>query len=168
MTQSKRILICTIAALASGILGFAIGGQLQARAQTEACDRYSWGWSHLCKGWNGPTAWLQGSGTGLWVGAVFGSFLAGVATFEPSQHSSSSATSNTDLLSIEEQTKLKQLLLLLDTTKTPENLTPEETLRLALGTGSLKSLNPKTIERLLLVLAEDAAQEDDRDRNDNC
>ena len=168
MTQSKRILICTITALASGLLGFAIGGQLQARAQTEACDRYSWGWSHLCKGWNGPTAWLQGSGTGLWVGMVFGSFLAGVATFEESWDTSSGERSDTPLLSVEEQAKLKQLLLLLDTTKTPENLTPEETLRLALGTQSLESLNPKTIERLLLVLAEDTTREDDRDRNDNC
>lgn len=91
MNQSQRIFICTLVALASSGFGFLVGGNLQFQSQMKTCQDYSWPFKNLCQLWVGPTAWVQGSITGAWVGMVLGGFVAGLATTKKSpqeQHQS--------------------------------------------------------------------------------
>ncbi|MDJ1170784.1 hypothetical protein PMG71_15230 [Roseofilum sp. BLCC_M154] len=125
MTQSQRIFICTLVALASSGFGFAAGGNLQFQSQMKTCQDYSWPFKNLCQLWVGPTAWLQGSTTGAWVGMVLGGFVAGLATAKKSPQQQPQSL---------EPANLEQVLSSLET-QMPEvhQLSDRERLILALG-----------------------------------
>jgi hypothetical protein len=80
--NKRRGFICTIAALASGVLGLGIGGLLSTSGQLQVCQTRPWGIEQLCSTWATPGAFLRGGITGLWVGTILGAFAAGVATRE--------------------------------------------------------------------------------------
>jgi len=80
---TQRTLICTFVALASGALGFFVGGQLSVNAQTQRCQTQPWGLRNVCEAWVIPGAAWQGSFTGLWTGMILGGFAGGLATRKP-------------------------------------------------------------------------------------
>lgn len=76
----RRTLICTFTALASGVIGAYLGGQLSVSAQNRSCEARFWGPKPVCKVVATPGAMWQGSLTGLGTGAILGAFFAGLAT----------------------------------------------------------------------------------------
>ncbi|MGB3559481.1 MAG: hypothetical protein WBG66_19345 [Geitlerinemataceae cyanobacterium] len=80
--NKRRSFICSIAALASGLLGFGVGGFLSTSGQLQVCQTRPWGMEQLCSTLATPGAFLRGGITGLWVGTILGAFSAGVATHQ--------------------------------------------------------------------------------------
>jgi hypothetical protein len=78
--MANRTLICTVAALSSGIFGFWAGGQMNLAIEQQNCEGRSWGLGAACKTLVAPGALWKGSTAGLWVGAILGAFLAGSLT----------------------------------------------------------------------------------------
>ncbi len=76
----ERVLICTFIALASGLFGSYLGGQLSVVARTDECKTHQWGLNTICTAFITPVAAWQGSTTGLWVGTILGAFIGGLAT----------------------------------------------------------------------------------------
>lgn len=78
--RQKRILICTFAALASGLFSSYVGGQISLKVQSQKCQTQPWGLKTVCNAWVAPGAIWQGSTTGLWVGTLLGALISGLAT----------------------------------------------------------------------------------------
>ncbi len=78
--RRKRILICTFAALTSGILSSYIGGQISLKVHSQKCQTQPWGLQTICNAWVAPGAIWQGSTTGLWLGILLGALVSGLAT----------------------------------------------------------------------------------------
>ncbi|MDJ1180987.1 hypothetical protein PJF56_19180 [Roseofilum sp. BLCC_M91] len=163
MTQSQRILICTLVALASSGFGFAVGGNFQLQSKMQACQDYSWGFNNVCQLWVGPSAWLQGSTTGAWVGIVLGGFLAGLSTSKISQENHQENRQ----LTPEEQAELERVLGFLETKAMGvEQLTSRERLILALGMqlsqnqfreqDTTEPLKVETVEKLISSLGQNS------------
>jgi len=76
----KRMLICTFSALASGLFGFYVGGQISAIARSQQCQNQTWLFRDACKTLTTPGAFWQGSTTGLLVGTILGAFISGTFT----------------------------------------------------------------------------------------
>lgn len=140
-------------ALACSGFGFAVGGNLQFQSKMQACQGYSWGFSKVCQLWAGPSAWLQGSTTGAWVGMVLGGFVAGLATSRESREDSQQLTA-------EEEAELKRVLCSLETAMTGvHGLSSRERLILALGmqlsqSESKEGLKLHTVKQLVSSLEE--------------
>lgn len=80
MTPKKRVIICSVMAITSGLLGAYIGGKFSMSERTQQCKTYQWGMDRLCQMVVTPNAAIQGSFTGLWVGSILGAFMAGTLT----------------------------------------------------------------------------------------
>lgn len=80
LLSEKRILICTFVALASGLFGSYVGGQINWFVRTAQCQNQPEGWNHICRAWQTPGALWQGSIAGAWTGTILGAFIAGLAT----------------------------------------------------------------------------------------
>jgi hypothetical protein len=84
--SEKRVQICTFVALASGLFGAYLGGQMNVIARTQQCQDLIKlklpGKERLCRIGVTPLALWQGSTSGLWVGVVLGAFVGGVVTRE--------------------------------------------------------------------------------------
>lgn len=80
LLSEKRILICTFVALASGLFGSYVGGQINWFARTAQCQNQPEGLNHICRAWQTPGALWQGSIAGAWTGTILGVFIAGLAT----------------------------------------------------------------------------------------
>lgn len=78
--KQKRVLICTFAALVSGVFSAYVGGQVSLQSHSHKCQTQPWGLKEVCKTWVAPGAIWQGSTTGLWMGWVLGAFVSGLAT----------------------------------------------------------------------------------------
>jgi hypothetical protein len=78
--RQKRILICTFAALASGLFSSYVGGQISLKVHSQKCQTQPWGLKTVCNAWVAPGAIWQGSTTGLWLGTLLGALLSGLAT----------------------------------------------------------------------------------------
>lgn len=87
--QHKRILICTFAALTSGIFSSYIGGQISLKIHSQKCQTQPWGLKTVCNAWVAPGAIWQGSTTGLWSGTLLGALISGLATRKPEAIASS-------------------------------------------------------------------------------
>ncbi|MBD2354852.1 hypothetical protein H6G41_09490 [Tolypothrix sp. FACHB-123] len=78
--MKNRTLICSLVAIASGILGGYISGQTTLMLHSQKCHNQPWAVQQLCNTWVTPGAIWQGSTTGLWIGSILGAFVAGMAT----------------------------------------------------------------------------------------
>lgn len=83
MIARKRVLICSFVAIASGLFGAYLGGQISVADRTNQCQNYPWGLKSFCSILVTPGAAMQGSTTGLWVGTILGAFIGGLATHKP-------------------------------------------------------------------------------------
>ncbi|MDB9516150.1 hypothetical protein PN466_04150 [Roseofilum reptotaenium CS-1145] len=145
--------MCTLMALACSGFGFAVGGNLQFQSKMQACQDHSWGFSKVCQLWAGPSAWLQGSTTGAWVGLIIGGFVAGLATSREHQE-------DHQQLTVEEEAELKRVLSSLETAMTGvHQFSSRERLILALGMQlsqgiSKEGLKLHTVKQLVSSLEE--------------
>lgn len=109
--SEKRVQICTFVALASGLFGAYVGGQMNVIARTQQCQDLIKlklpGKERLCRIGVTPLALWQGSTSGLWVGVVLGAFVGGVVTREQSLQNTEEAAS----LSPQEREVLQRVLL---------------------------------------------------------
>ena len=73
----KRFQTCTIAALASGLIGGYLGAQISVLAHVAGCQNKNSATNALCqvRGF-GASLW-EGSIAGLWTGNILGAFFAG-------------------------------------------------------------------------------------------
>lgn len=78
--QQKRILICTFAALASGLFSAYVGGQISLKVYSHKCQTQPWGLKSVCNAWVAPGAIWQGSTTGLGLGILLGALISSLAT----------------------------------------------------------------------------------------
>ncbi|MBD2204758.1 hypothetical protein H6G33_13720 [Calothrix sp. FACHB-1219] len=78
--MKNRTFICSLVAIASGIIGAYISGQTTLMLHSQKCQNQTWGMQQLCNTWVTPGAIWQGSTTGLWMGTILGAFVAGMAT----------------------------------------------------------------------------------------
>lgn len=78
--RQKRILICTLAALVSGLFSSYVGGQISLKIHSQKCQTQPWGLKTVCNAWVAPGAIWQGSTTGLWLGTLLGALISGLAT----------------------------------------------------------------------------------------
>lgn len=92
--QQKRILICTLAAVASGLFSSYVGGQISLKVHSYKCQRQPWGLKSLCKAWVAPGAIWQGSTTGLWLGTLVGALSSGLATRKVAEKAIASSNSS--------------------------------------------------------------------------
>ncbi|NES99110.1 MAG: hypothetical protein F6K62_13595 [Sphaerospermopsis sp. SIO1G2] len=75
--MKKRILICTTAALLSGVVGGLMGVQIASMLHNQKCQTQTWGWKQVCNAWVTPGAIWQGSVAGIWTGTILGAFIGG-------------------------------------------------------------------------------------------
>ncbi|MBD2040742.1 hypothetical protein [Microcoleus sp. FACHB-672] len=80
MTAKKRTLICSLVAIASGLFGAYLGGQISVVDRTNQCQTLPQGFKSVCALLVTPEAAMRGSTTGLWVGTIVGAFVGGLAT----------------------------------------------------------------------------------------
>jgi hypothetical protein len=73
----QKVIICTVVALTSGLIGGYLGAQLKANAQMSKCHSQAWGIKQACQVMVTPTAVWYGSTTGIWTGSVIGAFAGG-------------------------------------------------------------------------------------------
>ena len=112
----KRVFICTFTALASGLFGAYVGGQIKAIAHNHQCDVGTRqglsipGLNTLCKAWNTPFALWEGSTTGLWTGTILGAFIGGLATRQTSEETDADDDPS---LSAQDREVLRRLLVLM-------------------------------------------------------
>lgn len=74
--RRKRILICTLAAVTSGIFSSYVGGQISLKVHSQKCQTQPWGLQTICNAWVAPGAIWQGSTTGLWLGILLGALVS--------------------------------------------------------------------------------------------
>jgi len=155
MANHKRTLICTFIALASGLFGGYIGGQLNMVAHNQQCDtKENQGLSipgvqSICKAWVTPGAIWQGSTSGLWTGTILGAFIAGLATRKLARETS---LEDTPTFSPKDREALQRLLVLL-TLKAVTSDTASEAQRLSLTEATANpNLSPSELRQLLLSL----------------
>ena len=91
---NKRTFVCSASGIVSGLFGCYLGGQIGMASSISRCDRHPIGLSTLCQAWTAPGAIWQGSTTGLWVGAILGGFLGGVATSKQGDETSEVSSEN--------------------------------------------------------------------------
>lgn len=73
--SSKRILLCTVAALASGLLGGYLGGQISVAALRYECQNRPIALpAALCQVSGFGSALWQGVVAGLWTGTILGAY----------------------------------------------------------------------------------------------
>lgn len=82
MIAKKRTLICSLVAIASGLFGAYVGGQISVVDRTNQCQTLPEGFKSVCALFVTPEAAMRGSSTGLWVGTIFGAFVGGLATHQ--------------------------------------------------------------------------------------
>lgn len=75
-------MICTFAALSSGLFGSYFGGQMSWLVHTSSCQNQPQGLNVFCQAWVSPGAVWKGSTAGLWTGTIVGAFVGGLATRE--------------------------------------------------------------------------------------
>lgn len=85
MSYKKRVLICSIGALASGLFGGFLGAQVSMATRAYQCQAVPWGFRIVCSTLLIPGGFFQGSLTGMWTGTVIGAFVFGSVT-RPSQN----------------------------------------------------------------------------------
>ena len=80
-SSQKRLLICTFVALASGLFGGYIGGQISIQVHSQNCQNQRWDlFKAGCKIAIAPGAMWKGSTTGIWAGSILGGFFSGLVT----------------------------------------------------------------------------------------
>jgi uncharacterized protein YneF (UPF0154 family) len=150
MANHKRTLICTFVALASGLFGGYVGGQLNMAAHHQQCQAREQGLSipgfpAICQAWVTPGAIWQGSTSGLWVGTILGAFIAGLATRKLVKDTSPT-------LSLKDRRALQRLLVLLTVKAMTADPTSEaKHLSLVEATAN-PDLTPSELHQLLLSL----------------
>jgi hypothetical protein len=154
MANHKRTLICTFVALASGLFGGYVGGQLNMAAHHQQCQAKEQGLSipgfpAICQAWVTPGAIWQGSTSGLWVGTVLGAFIAGLATRKLARDTSQE---NIPTLSLKDREALQRFLVLLTVkAMTADPASEAKHLSLAEATAN-PDLTPSELHQLLLSL----------------
>ncbi len=83
MPYKKRVLICSIGAIASGLVGGYLGAQISIAKSAHQCQAGPWGFQKVCSTLLIPGALFQGSTAGVWTGTVLGAFVFGSATRPP-------------------------------------------------------------------------------------
>ena len=73
----NRFQTCTIAALASGLLGGYLGAQISVLAHVASCQNKNSATNALCQVQGFGASLWEGSIAGLWTGNILGAFLAG-------------------------------------------------------------------------------------------
>lgn len=76
MRRQKRVLICSLVALVSGLSSAYIGSQISLKVYTQKCQSQPWGLKTLCNAWVAPGAIWQGGTMGLCLGIVGGGVSA--------------------------------------------------------------------------------------------
>lgn len=145
----KRMLICTFSALASGLFGLYVGGQISAIARSQQCQNQAWLFRDACKTLTTPGAFWQGSTTGLWVGTILGAFIGGTFTRRLAK-----AEENL-ILSLDDRETLRRLLLLIVAKVSIAELQPavkDAELLSLLATANQPELTAKEVQQLLLKL----------------
>lgn len=83
MQSAKRVQICTVTALASGLFGGYLGSQISAAAHTAQCQNKPDAMrSALCQVQGFGAALWQGSTAGLWTGTILGAAFGGAISSE--------------------------------------------------------------------------------------
>ncbi|HIK28653.1 MAG: hypothetical protein N3E45_13395 [Oscillatoriaceae bacterium SKW80] len=80
MHYKKRVLVCSIGAIASGLFGGFLGAQVSIATRAHQCQVVPWGFRIVCSTLLIPGAFFQGSITGMWTGTVIGAFVFGSVT----------------------------------------------------------------------------------------
>jgi hypothetical protein len=78
--QPKRVLVCTLIALTSGIVSAYIGSQISLKVQGQKCQSQPWGLETACQAWITPRAVWQGGSTGLYLGTLLGGIVSILGT----------------------------------------------------------------------------------------